>query len=379
MMQSIAGSGITIRVYANDLDVLRRTGDRVAEALSQVEGVASVSAGEEEPTPEIHITVNKEKAVANGLTVAQVYMQVVSAIRGNAEIGDFKDDGNNYTLSVELKGKASINRQLLEELEFSVTQRDNTEKIVKLADVAELEDTQSLTTIGRVNQRRYLDVTAEIAEGYNVTKVTDAAEEALSYLGVEEGARLQFTGERENILSALRDLLLMLLVGIILVYLVMVAQFQNLKAPFIVMFAVPLAFTGGFLALLITGMEINILSMLGMIMLVGIIVNNGIVLVDYINQLRLSGMKRRAAIGEAAVTRLRPILMTSITTILGLVVMSLGRDEASSLLQPLAVTCIGGLTYATVMTLYVVPVMYDIFSKKELYQVDEADLELSLK
>ena len=147
----------------------------------------------------------------------------------------------------------------------------------------------------------------------------------------------------------------------------------------IVMFTVPLAFTGGFLALLLCGMEINVLSMLGMIMLVGVIVNNGIVLVDYINQLRLAGMERKEAIAEAAVTRLRPILMTSITTILGLVVMALGRSEATSLIQPLAVTCIGGLLYATLMTLYLVPVMYDIFSKKELYQVAAEDLELSEK
>lgn len=138
----------------------------------------------------------------------------------------------------------------------------------------------------------------------------------------------------------------MLAVGILLVYLVMVAQFQDLKSPFIVMFTIPLAFTGGFLALLIAGLEINLLSMLGMIMLVGIIVNNGIVLVDYINQLRIGGMDRREAIADAAVTRLRPILMTSITTILGLIVMALGQSEATSLIQPLAVTCIGGLLYA---------------------------------
>ena len=379
MMQSMSGSGITIRLYANDLDALRRSGDRVAEVLSAVEGVSAVSAGEEEPTPEIHITVDKDKAVENGLTVAQVYMQVVSAIQGSADVGEFEDTDTSYSLFVELKDKSEINRQMLEELEFSVTLRDGTAKTVRLADIAELEDTWSLATIGRLNQRRYLDVTAEIAEGYNVTKVTDAAEEALAGLELEEGTQIRFSGERESIMDALEDLLLLLIVGVALVYLVMVAQFQNLKAPFIVMFAVPLAFTGGFLALLISGLEINILSMLGMIMLVGIIVNNGIVLVDYINQLRLSGMERREAIAEAAVTRLRPILMTSITTILGLAVMAMGRDEASSLLQPLAVTCIGGLTYATFMTLYVVPVMYDVFSKKELYQVAEEDLELSLK
>ena len=168
----------------------------------------------------------------------------------------------------------------------------------------------------------------------------------------------------------------MLAVGILLVYLVMVAQFQDLKSPFIVMFTLPLAFTGGFLALLIAGLEINLLSMLGMIMLVGIIVNNGIVLVDYINQLRIGGMDRREAIADAAVTRLRPILMTSITTILGLIVMALGQSEATSLIQPLAVTCIGGLLYATLMTLFVVPCMYDMMNKKDMQKVDESELQI---
>jgi len=379
MLSAISGSGITVRVYANDLDVLRRTADAVAGRLTGVEGVADVAAGEEEPTAEIHFTVDKAKAATYGLTVAQVYMEVSAALTGEAEVMDLTDGEDTYTLSVETRGKELITPEYIKALTITVTSRDGTERTVAVSDIAAIDHTQSLATIHRLDQRRYLDVTAEIAEGYNVTKVTDAAEAALSDLETETGAEVVFSGERESIVDALEQLLLLLGVGILLVYLVMVAQFQNLKAPFIVMFTIPLAFTGGFLALLICGMEINILSMLGMIMLVGIIVNNGIVLVDYINQLRLGGMERREAIGEAAVTRLRPILMTSITTILGLLVMALGRSEATSLIQPLAVTCIGGLLYATLMTLYVVPVMYDIFSKKELYQVAEEDLVLSEK
>ena len=379
MTEALSGSGITIRVYANDLDVLRRTGDAVAERLSRVEGTANVQAGEEDPTPEIHFTVDKEKAAAEGLTVAQVYMEVAKALTGSAEVMELQDGEDTYTLSVETAKKETITPDYIKHLTLTITKKDGTEKKVPLLGLAKVTATESLTTIHRLDQRRYLDVTAEIADGYNVTKVTDRAENALSGMELESGASIVFTGERESIVDALEQLLLLLAVGILLVYLVMVAQFQNLKAPFIVMFTIPLAFTGGFLALLICGMEINILSMLGMIMLVGIIVNNGIVLVDYINQLRLAGTERREAIAEAAVTRLRPILMTSITTILGLVVMALGRSEATSLIQPLAVTCIGGLLYATLMTLYLVPVMYDIFSKKELYHVAEEDLELSDK
>ena len=156
----------------------------------------------------------------------------------------------------------------------------------------------------------------------------------------------------------------------------MVAQFQSLRSPLIVMFTIPLAFTGGFLALLLAGVEVSVISLIGFVMLVGVIVNNGIVLVDYINQLRLEGMGRREAIIEAGVTRLRPILMTSLTTILGLIVMAFGNNVGTALMQPVALVCIGGLLYATLMTLLVVPCMYDILSRRDLRKVDEEELKL---
>ena len=190
-----------------------------------------------------------------------------------------------------------------------------------------------------------------------------------------QGITAQFSGENEAIMDAMGQLLLMLGLGVLLVYLVMVAQFQSLRSPLIVMFTIPLAFTGGFLALLISGIELSVVSLIGFVMLVGVIVNNGIVLVDYINQLRLSGMERREAIVEAGVTRLRPILMTSLTTILGLVVMAFGGDAGTALIQPVALVCIGGLLYATLMTLLVVPCMYDLLSRRELRKVEETDLQ----
>ena len=379
MTQMLTSSGITVRVYSNDLDDLRETADAVADVLRGVDGTENVAAGEEEPTAELHFTVDKKKAAKEQLTVAQVYMQVAKALTGSADLIELSDGGDTYAVSVQTAGKDKITPEYVRSLTFDVTAKDGTVHSVALRDIATVEETESLSSIRRLNQRRYIDVTADIAEGCNVTLVTNAAEEALASFSPSDGTTIGFTGERESIVEALRQLVLMLAVGILLVYLVMVAQFQDLKSPFIVMFTIPLAFTGGFLALLIAGLEINLLSMLGMIMLVGIIVNNGIVLVDYINQLRIGGMDRREAIADAAVTRLRPILMTSITTILGLIVMALGQSEATSLIQPLAVTCIGGLLYATLMTLYVVPVMYDALSKKALYHVDEADLQLSEK
>ena len=155
----------------------------------------------------------------------------------------------------------------------------------------------------------------------------------------------------------------------------MVAQFQSLKSPFIIMFTIPLAFTGGFLGLLITGFDVSVVSLIGFIMLCGIIVNNGIVLVDYINRLRRDGKERVEAIVEAGKTRMRPILITALTTILGLSVMALGIGTGAEMMQPLAIVCIGGLVYATFMTLYIIPVIYDAFNKKELRKVEESELE----
>ena len=207
--------------------------------------------------------------------------------------------------------------------------------------MAEVRETVSLNSIQRDQQRRCITVTATLADGYNVTKVTSAVQQAVAPLALPEGVTVEFNGENEQIMDAMSQLMLMLLLGVVLVYLIMVAQFQSLKSPFIVMFTIPLAFTGGFLALLVSGIEVSVVSLIGFVMLVGVIVNNGIVLVDYINQQRQDGMARREAIIDAGVTRLRPILMTSLTTILGLVVMAFGGDAGTALMQPVALVCIG--------------------------------------
>lgn len=176
-----------------------------------------------------------------------------------------------------------------------------------------------------------------------------------------EGYSLEMTGENETINEAMEQLMLMLVLAIAFIYLIMVAQFQSLKAPFIILFTIPLALTGGFLALFFTGNEISIISMIGFIMLVGIIVNNGIVMVEYINQLRREGTEKREAIVTAGKTRMRPILMTAMTTILAMVTMAFGNDMGSDMSRPMAIVTIGGMIYGTLMTLIVVPCIYDLF------------------
>ncbi len=375
----LGGSGITVNVYARDLEELQTAAQTVADILAAVPGVKSVDNGMEDPSPELHFVVDKERAMAKGLTVAQVYQEIAKALTNEVESIDIRFAGMDHTVIVKSGEPEDLTKQYLQNLSFKVTDAQREEQTVYLRDIAELQESETLSSISRTDQRRYLSVTAALLEGESVTQVTSQAEALMENVLLPEGASYEFSGENETIMEAMEDLLLMLAVGILLVYLTMVAQFQSLKAPFIVMFTIPLAFTGGFIALGLCGMELNILSMLGFIMLTGVIVNNGIVLVDYINQLRLEGMERREAIVEACATRVRPVLMTSITTILGMLVMALGRTESAMLMQPLAVTNIGGLAYGTLMTLFVVPVIYDMLSKRTLRKVDEADLELSEK
>ena len=259
---------------------------------------------------------------------------------------------------------------------FEVTKQDGTVEEVPLSDFAEVRETSSLGSIHRLNQRRYLSVTATLEEGYNVTLITAKAQDVVGALDLGDGVSYMFTGENETIMEAVQQLLLMLVLGILLVYLVMVAQFQSLKSPFIVMFTIPLAFTGGFMALLLCGMEISVISLIGFVMLTGIIVNNGIVLVDYINQLRQDGMERRAALVATGKTRMRPILMTTLTTVLAMLQLVFSGDMASQLMSGMAIVIICGLSYATLMTLYVVPLMYDILFKKPPLNVDIGDENL---
>lgn len=370
-MSMLTGSGITVRVYGDDLDALLRASREIAERLSDVMGVASVSDGVEETTPELRVVIDREKAMAEGLTVAQVYQQIAAAL--NTETTATEVDGLDVVVRSEADDTTVSDVRMLM---LAVTGRDGTEYEVALSDIATFSVSETMQSISRSLQRRYVAVSGEVSDGYNVTLVTAEAERALSDYVPPDGVRYEFDGENETILSAMNDLLLMLVLGIVIVYLIMVAQFQSLLSPFIVMMTIPLAFTGGLLALVITGFEVSIVSMIGFVLLVGVIVNNGIVLIDCMNRLRLDGMERREAIVAACSIRLRPVLMTALTTILGLVPLGLGWGMGASLVQPVAVVSIGGLTYATFMTLFVVPVVYDSLCRRPLRQLTKEDLTI---
>lgn len=405
-MTYLTGSGVTLNVYGSDMEQMQSAAKTLAAKLATVPGTENVSDGLEQAATALHLSVDRNAAMEKGLTVAQVYMAVASALTDTDSSLSLTLDGLDVSVSIQSPEESRMTREKLMDLEIDPSAMSAMSSMMSAASgsgsmsgmsgmsssslaisprrtgsaawTAEVlpEETVSLNTIHRDQQRRYITVSADVADGYNVTKVTTAAQAAIAEVDLPQGITASFQGENEAIMDAIEQLLLMLLLGIVLVYLVMVAQFQSLRSPLIVMFTIPLAFTGGFLALLLAGIEVSVVSLVGFVMLVGVIVNNGIVLVDYINQLRLEGMGRREAIIEAGVTRLRPILMTSLTTILGLVVMAFGKDVGTALMQPVALVCIGGLLYATLMTLLVVPCMYDILSRRDLRKVNEEELQL---
>ena len=400
MMSMMTGSGVSLQVFGDNMEDLQSAAQALAKRLEQVDGVAEVDDGLDESAPALQVVVDRVAAAKKGMTVAQIYMKVAAALQSSTSVSNVTLGGESMALSVDAVEGSTVTREKLLELEITPDAAlssamggsagssalsqlsggsDDTEKddgTFKLGDVAKVQETVSMNTISRDQQRRCVTVTATVADGYNVTHVTSAARQALGSAALPDGVTVEFNGENEQIMDAMGQLLLMLLLGVVLVYFIMVAQFQSLKSPFIVMFTIPLAFTGGFLALLVTGIEVSVISLIGFVMLVGIIVNNGIVLVDYINQQRLAGMERREAIIDAGVTRLRPILMTSLTTILGLIVTAAAKNAGTALMQPVAVVCIGGLLYATLMTLFVVPCMYEIMNRRDLRKVDEKELEV---
>ena len=370
-MSAMSGSGVEIKLHGDDMDALIGAANEVTEIMAGVDGTDGAKSDLEDSTPEIRIVVDKNKAMENGLTIAQVYQSVSGAISEDKTATSINVDGYPQDVLVVHPEKGGMNESYLKSLTVTSTDRTTGEtEEVPLVRIAEFEERQSLNAISRENQSRVLTVSAGIADGSNVTLVTREVENALKEYEPPKGVTLEMTGENETIMEAMEQLMQMAGLAILIIYLIMVIQFQSLLLPFIVMFTIPLAFTGGFLALYICGMEVSVVSMIGFIMLAGIIVNNGIVLIDYINQLRLEGVERRDAIILAGRTRMRPILMTVLTTVLGLVFMALATGMGAEMVQPIAIVCIGGLLYATLMTLFVVPAMYDIMAKKELRRVE---------
>ncbi|MGN0494719.1 MAG: efflux RND transporter permease subunit [Lachnospiraceae bacterium] len=374
-MSALMTAGVSMQIQGKDLDTLEELAVSVGEKLSEVDGLEEIDNGVEDATPEYRIVVDKDKAAQYGLTVAQVFQKVQASLAEASSATTLTTANQDY--SVYVKDEEQEEYTIDDIKNMTIEGKEGEESVdVKIGKIAEVEDAYSLSTIMRMNQTRFITVGAQIKDGYVTTAVSNDVKKVVDNMDLPDGYSIEYNGENETVMEAMGQVMLMMILAIAFMYLIMVAQFQSLKSPFIIMFTLPLAFTGGFAALILTGNDVSIIAMIGMVMLAGIIVNNGIVFVDSINQLREEGMDMEEAIVTTGKNRLRPIVMTALTTILGLLPMAIGAGMGADMAQPMALVVIGGLTYGTLLTLIVVPCIYAAFNKKRKNkQVEEEDVE----
>lgn len=375
-MSALSGSGIEVDLYGNDLDDLSAAGKQVIEVMNGIDGIVNPTDGQDASDAEVNITIDKDKAMRMGLTVAQVYQQIAAKLTTDTTATTLKAGGTSYTVTIVDKTDTPTLDDIFN-MEFETTTTDEDGNTVKethtLGEFATRTTTAGYTEISRENGSRQLSITSETAEGYNTTLISRELEPKLAELQLPDGVTAELAGETTQVTEMLGQMAKMLALALLFVYFVMVAQFQSLLSPFIVLFTIPLAFTGGMLGLMATGEQLSLISLMGFLVLMGVVVNNGIVFVDYANQLRIGGLERSDALVATGRTRMRPILMTTLTTVLAMVTMLFGTDMASEMSTGMAIVIIGGLSYATLMTLFIVPVLYDLFYRKPPVNIDVGD------
>ena len=385
-LTSQLASGLSVKIYGADSDTLTQLSEKVVEIVNDTKGFANATNGLGSGDATINLQIDRDKVRSYGLTVAQVYQQIAAKL-ATTTTAQTPVSVDGRTMSVEISDNLDpVTKENMMDITFetSVMSADGTTTTgtCKLSDIATWVTGSAPNSITSQNQTQYVTVTANTLDGYNTTVQARELEKKLDAFALSdempEGCSFSMGGESDSVNYMVKEMVQWMGLALPFVYLVMVAQFQSLLSPFIVLFTVPLAFTGGLLGLLLTGQQLTMISLMGFIVLMGTVVNNGIVFVDYTNQLRMGGMERRAALIATGKTRMRPILMTTLTTVLAMLQTALSNDMAGQLMRGMCVVIICGLSYATLMTLYIVPLMYDILFKKPPLNVDigsEEDLD----
>lgn len=372
-MSTMMGSGLSVKVYGDDLDTLTKITQDICDLAATIPGYENISNGQEEPDQVIRLVLDKDAAMRKGLTVAQIFSELNGKLKESTDAATVTIDGEDMKIVVK-DGREPLTRENLLDYNFEIqTTDDNGNTVTEdhpLSEFATLKLEEGVQSINRENQSRYMTVTATVAEGSNATLLSRELQPLIDAYELPDGYTIDTAGESDMVNQMVIQMSKVLLLGLALIYLVMVAQFQSLLSPFIVLFTVPLAFTGGLIGLLLMNEPLSVMGMMGFVVLLGTVVNNGIVFVDYANQLRMGGLERREALIATGKTRMRPILMTALTTILAMASLLFGDDLSSQMSKGMAIVVAGGLAYATLMTLFIIPVMYDILFKRKPLQVD---------
>ncbi|MCR5294451.1 MAG: efflux RND transporter permease subunit [Lachnospiraceae bacterium] len=424
-LSSFSASGLSINVYGDDLDDMNAVSEELMEIIGEVKGFEEISNGSEDAAETLQLVIDKDKAMAAGLTVAQIYAEI--AARLTTSVTSTSISSNGITLDVVIEDKTrELTRENILDIEFDASassgasmmgamaggqassmasamggsgssslasmmgsmagasgeetsgegegeekeEEEEAPKSHKLSEFASLKETYAQGSIRRENLTRYITVSAKTQEGYNTELLTRELKTRLAGYTPSRGISYEIAGESTQINDMVTQMSKLMALALLFIYLVMVAQFQSLLSPFIVMFTIPLAFTGGMIGLILANEQLSMLSLMGFLILMGTVVNNGIVFVDYANQLRMGGMERRDALVATGKTRMRPILMTAMTTILAMSSMIVGGGMGSQMGRGMAIVIAAGLIYSTFMTLYIIPVIYDILFKRQPLLVD---------
>lgn len=367
------GSAIAIEIKGNDLEILKSLGDQVVEITKSVSGTRSVSSSMDDPIPQYEIKLRRNDASRYGLTTAQVSSAVKAMLDGRLATR-YKLDGTELDVVIEGDSRYEESVENLKQLKI----QSMTGALVPLELIADINTEVGATSISRSNQVRYITVSSGVYDR-DLGDVTADIKAKVDQIDLPRGYTIDYGGQNQEMASAFADLQLALILAVLLVYMIIASQFESLLVPFIIMLAAPLSFAGGLLGLFFTHRTLNITSVIGFIMLSGIVVNNAIVLLDYINTRRGFGETREEAILAAGPIRLRPILMTTLTTVLGLVPLAIGIGEGAEIQASMATVVIAGLSLSTLLTLIFIPVAYTLFDQGHEFYVRKKEARLTKK
>jgi len=355
---AFSSAEVGLKIKGDDLDKLKELADALQGKLRGLKGVADVQANVAEGKPEFLIRIKKEALAKYDVSPASISSFIVDAVRGKVA-AKFREMEKKYDILVRLEEQTRENVESL--LDEEIIYRGTP---IPLRELVRYEIVRGPKEIRRENQQREVLVTANL-RGRKLSQVIPKIKQQIKNISLPSGYQIVFSGEQEEMSRSFRSLIFAFCLAVLLVYMIMAAQFESLRHPFLILFTLPMGLTGAVWALFITGQTINVISVIGLVVLAGIVVNDAIVKIDYTNQLRKKGMRLREAILEASRVRLRPILMTTVTTIFGLFPMSWGLGKGSELQQPLAISVIGGLLLATFLTLILIPLGYELVERKK--------------
>jgi len=356
-MMFSGGRKLSVELYGHNMDDARRYADAVQTAMAKVEGVRDIEISREEEKPELKVIVDREKASKLGLNVMTIGKTVETFFAGTTAT-KYRERGDEYDIEVRLGLNDRSKIEDLRDVFVSIPGGGN----VSLANIARIEQGTGPTKIERKNQVRYITVSADVS-GRDLGSAVADVRKAIGRIPAPPGFDYKFGGTEKEKTEAFRLLVMAAVLGMVLVYMVMASQFESYRDPFIIFLSVPFGIVGVILSLALMGLAMNIITFIAVILLVGVVVNNGIVLISFIGMLRRRGYEIHTAILEGCRSRLRPVLSTTVTTLLGLTPLALSRGEGSEIWMPFAVTSIGGLTVGTIVTLILMPALYSVFEE----------------